>query len=138
MWTSVSREKAILYEKYLGWFNSTPRLRQVRFGPILLCFCVSLLLAGSGESQTLFTDVTERVGLQVFPGRSAANLVFVDYDNDGFQDVFIAENRFFPRRVGLFHNTGDGRFVDQTFLIPSDLHLEDGGAGSIWEIPGMR
>ena len=95
------------------------------------CLCTSLLLAEAGEAQ-IFTDVTEESGLQVFPGRSARNVVFVDYDNDGFQDVFITENEFFPRRIGLYHNTGNGRFVDQTFLIPSDLHLEAGGSGAIF------
>ena len=51
--------------------------------------CLSLLLAGAAPAQTFFTDVTEEVGLDLFPGRQARNIVFVDYDNDGFQDVFI-------------------------------------------------
>lgn len=102
--------------------------------PIRLCsafFCASLLLVSAGGAQTLFTDVTEQVGLQVFPGDHARNIVFVDYNNDGLLDVCITENRP-ARRIGLFRNTGDGRFVDQTFLIPSDLHVEDGGAGAIF------
>ena len=33
----------------------------------------------------LFTDITEQVGLLDFPGNSARNTVFVDYDNDGFR-----------------------------------------------------
>jgi len=95
-------------------------------------FCCTLLWARSGIGETFFTDVTEQVGLHEFPGRSARNVVFVDYDNDGFQDVFITENRYSTRRIGLFHNTGDGRFVDQTFLVPTDLHVEEGGAGAIF------
>ena len=91
-----------------------------------------LLLASQLPAQTLFTDVTEEVGLDAFPGHSARNVVFVDYDNDGHLDVFFTENAFSPRRIGLFHNTGDGRFVDQTFRVPFDLHLEKGGSGGIF------
>ena len=51
--------------------------------------CVGLLLAGVGGAQTFFTDVTEQVGLERFRGDSARTMVFVDYDNDGLQDVFL-------------------------------------------------
>ena len=95
-------------------------------------FSVSLLLAVPVGAQTLFTDVTEQVGLDAFLGIEARNVVFVDYDNDGFQDVFITESEPSPRRIGLFHNTGDGRLEDQTFRVPADLHLEKGRAGSIF------
>jgi len=95
--------------------------------------CTSLPLAGQPAAQTLFTDVTERTGLDAFPGRSARNVVFVDYDNDGFQDVFIAENTTSgPKRVGLYRNMGDGRFVDQTFVMPPGLHAVDGRGGAIF------
>ncbi|MBT4503213.1 MAG: T9SS type A sorting domain-containing protein [Gemmatimonadetes bacterium] len=100
-----------------------------------LCWvsCLSWLLTGPVAAQTLFTDVTEQVGLDAFIGRSARNVVFVDYDNDGFQDVFVCENRYTtPRRSGLFHNTGDGRFVDQTFRLPTDHHLANGSGGAIF------
>jgi len=97
-----------------------------------ILLALSLLVIRSANTQPLFTDVTEPVGLEAFPGRNARNVVFVDYDNDGFQDVFITENRSSARRIGLFHNTGDGRFVDQTFRMPTDLHIRDGGAGAIF------
>jgi len=102
---------------------------------IVLCsafICISLLLASPVTAQTLFTDVTEQVGLDAFPGRSARNVVFVDYDNDGFQDVFFTENRSSARRIGLFHNNGDGRLVDQTFRVPADLHVREGEGGGIF------
>ena len=104
-----------------------------RLIPIFSVFVyVSLLLTGMGEAQTLFTDVTGQVGLDAFLGRDARNVVFVDYDNDGFQDVFITENRSSARRIGLFHNTGDGRLEDQTFRVPTDLHIRTGSSGSIF------
>ena len=94
--------------------------------------CLCWLLAGPVAAQTLFTDMTEQVGLDAFLGRSGRNVVFVDYDNDGFQDLFICENRYEPRRSGLFHNTGDGRFEDQTFRLPADLHLANGSSGAVF------
>ncbi len=96
------------------------------------CCWTSLLLAAAAGAQTFFTDVTEEVELQVFPGGiEARNLVFVDYNNDGFQDVFATEKRGegLGRRIGLFHNTGDGHFTDQTAFIPTHLHTSTFGFG---------
>jgi hypothetical protein len=93
---------------------------------------VSLLLAVPVAGQTLFTDLTEQVGLDAFSGEEARNVVFVDFDNDGLQDVFITENEFSPRRIALYHNTGDGRLVDQTFRLPAEFNLKSGGAGSVF------
>jgi hypothetical protein len=57
-----------------------------------------------------FEDVTEKAGL------SGANLGFSfgvaigDYDNDGFEDIFIAN----AGANTLYHNNGDGTFIDVT------------------------
>jgi hypothetical protein len=55
-----------------------------------------------------FEDVTERAGVQ---GKGYGYGVAVgDYDNDGFEDLFVTEyggNR-------LYHNNGDGTFTDVT------------------------
>ena len=94
-------------------------------------FGIGLLLAGSVSAQTIFTEATEEIGIRL-AGRSARNIVFVDYDNDGLQDIFLGENTYFDRQIALFHNTGGGRSVDQTALIPNDLHQADGGSGAIF------
>jgi len=102
---------------------------------IILCCAfvfVSLLLAVPLAGQTLFTDVTEQTELGAFVGEEARNVVFVDFDNDGFQDVFITENEFSPRRIALYHNTGDGGLEDQTFRLPAEFNLKSGGSGSIF------
>ena len=55
-----------------------------------------------------FRDVTARSGL----GRSvwAAGITVADYDNDGFDDIFIT---CWGQNI-LFHNQGDGTFKDVT------------------------
>ena len=107
------------------------RLTEVGLSPFLWCLTASLLTAGSGSAQPLFTEATEQLGIRL-AGRSARNLVFVDYDNDGLQDIFLGENTFADRQIALFHNTGGGRSVNQTDLIPSDLHKADGGSGGVF------
>jgi len=55
-----------------------------------------------------FTDVTRKAGLK----RSgwAGSVTIADYDNDGFEDVFIT---YWGSNV-LYHNNGDGTFTDVT------------------------
>ena len=55
-----------------------------------------------------FTDVTERAGLTRTGWASAVTVG--DYDNDGFDDLFIT---YYGRNV-LYHNNGDGTFTDVT------------------------
>jgi enediyne biosynthesis protein E4 len=55
-----------------------------------------------------FTDVTEKAGL-TFTGWASAVTVG-DYDNDGFDDLFIT---CYGHNV-LYHNNGDGTFSDVT------------------------
>src|SRR5207248_1011531 len=55
-----------------------------------------------------FTDVTQRAGLAIsMYGMGAA---IGDYDNDGFDDVFITA----VGQSRLFHNNGNGTFIDVT------------------------
>ncbi|MDR3718832.1 MAG: CRTAC1 family protein [Bryobacteraceae bacterium] len=55
-----------------------------------------------------FTDVTEKAGLA---GTGYDTGVAVaDYDNDGFQDIFVGG----VHRNTLYHNNGDGTFTDVT------------------------
>ena len=53
-----------------------------------------------------FTDVSKSSGVSVKPGNGLGVLTF-DYDNDGWQDIFIA-NDSMPNF--LFHNNRDGTF----------------------------
>ena len=55
-----------------------------------------------------FTDVTEKAGLTRTGWASAVTVG--DYDNDGFDDLFIT---YYGHSV-LYHNNGDGTFTDVT------------------------
>lgn len=55
-----------------------------------------------------FTDVTKQAGLERTGW--ASSVTIADYDNDGFEDVFIT---YFGQNA-LYHNNGNGTFTDVT------------------------
>ncbi len=59
-----------------------------------------------------FTDVSKLSGVGLKPGNGLGVVTF-DYDNDGWQDIFIA-NDAIPNF--LFHNNGDGSFTEIGYL----------------------
>ncbi|MFQ6615347.1 MAG: FG-GAP-like repeat-containing protein [Fidelibacterota bacterium] len=58
-------------------------------------------------------------------GVRGLDAVFLDADNDGFQDLLIAgtpqDTAQTQRGLWLFHNTGEGRYVDASSLLPGDM-----------------
>ena len=105
---------------------------------ITLCgiSCVELALAGPLAAQTLFTEVAEQTGLEGFRPYPR-DMTFVDYDNDGLQDVFLVGDGWYPppqrpRQIGLFRNTGEGRFTDETALLPVEVNAVIGGGGAVF------
>ena len=73
-----------------------------------------------------FTDVTERAGL-VRTGW-AAGVSVGDYDNDGYEDLFIT---YWGENV-LYHNNGDGTFTDVTKKAGVGLNRTHWGTGCAW------
>ena len=73
-----------------------------------------------------FTDVTEKTGL----ARSgwASGVTVGDYDNDGFDDLFIT---YYGRNV-LYHNNGDGTFSDVTERAGLGQSATRYGSGCTW------
>ncbi len=63
-----------------------------------------------------FTDVTAEAGLKIWGPAFTAS--WVDYDCDGYLDLFVANNLggLFDRKTPnrLFHNNGDGTFTEVT------------------------
>lgn len=61
-----------------------------------------------------FTNIAEAAGLtNPSEGRGMA-AVACDYDNDGFLDVYVAND---TNRNFLYHNNGDGTFTDESLFI---------------------
>jgi hypothetical protein len=55
-----------------------------------------------------FEDVSAKSGIEE-PGGKALGVAFADFDNDGFMDIFVANDSV---RQSLYHNKGDGTFED--------------------------
>ena len=73
-----------------------------------------------------FTDVTEKAGL-VRAGWASA-VTIGDYDNDGFDDVFIT---YYGHNV-LYRNNGDGTFTDVTEKAGLRQRVVRYGSGCTW------
>ena len=64
------------------------------------------------KSDGTFEDVSARAGV-ADPEGKALGVAFADFDNDGFVDVFVANDN---ARQFLFRNKGDGTFEDVALL----------------------
>jgi hypothetical protein len=64
-----------------------------------------------GHCDATFTDVTDKAGVGLKEFTYAAS--FVDYDNDGFLDIYCANYGVGAKNV-LYRNNGDGTFADVT------------------------
>jgi hypothetical protein len=73
-----------------------------------------------------FTDVTTRAGLLRTGWASAVTVG--DYDNDGFDDIFIT----YYGHNALYHNNGDGTFSDVTAKAGLDQAAVRYGSGCTW------
>ena len=66
----------------------------------------SILYHNNGDGT--FTDVSQRSGIAAKKGR-ALGVAFADFDEDGFTDVFVANDGM---QQYLFHNNGNGTFTE--------------------------
>jgi len=73
-----------------------------------------------------FTDVTDKAGLA--GGGDDIGVAIGDYDNDGFEDIFVAG----IYRNTLYHNNGDGTFTDVT--TKAGLNKPDKEHGPLWSV----
>jgi hypothetical protein len=73
-----------------------------------------------------FTDVTEKAGLTHVGWASAVTVG--DYDNDGFDDLFVT---YYGHNV-LYHNNGDGTFTDVTEKAGLAEEAVRYGSGCTW------
>ncbi len=61
-----------------------------------------------------FTDVSEKAGIVLLPEKHyALGVISVDYDNDGWPDLYVACD---STASILYHNNHDGTFADRAFM----------------------
>ncbi len=80
----------------------------------------NLLYRNNGDGT--FTDVTQPAGLTL-DRQLTLSAAFVDYNRDGFQDIFLANDKEnVPNQ--LYRNRGDGTFQDVSIASNMDLRMD--------------
>lgn len=93
-----------------------------------------------------FTDITKSAGIdfihtngaygeRLMPETIGSGIAFIDYDNDGDQDIFLVNSTYWPGHAqsgpkptqALYQNDGKGRFKDVTQI--NGLNLNTYGMG---------
>jgi enediyne biosynthesis protein E4 len=106
-------------------------------GPLLLPSGSGAPAAGSG---VIFRDVTQAAGLRFvhnngafgkkyLPETLGPGVAFIDYDGDGWPDIFLVNGRDWPGHAQkhttpkLYHNNHDGTFTDVTHKAGLDVEM---------------
>lgn len=79
----------------------------------------NLLYRNNGDGT--FTEVGASAGI-VQSGDLSFCSAFFDYDNDGWQDIYIANDKLGTRNY-MYHNNGDGTFTDTSAATGTDLYM---------------
>ena len=74
------------------------------------------------ENNGTFTDVTLSAGLASI-GYLTQSAAFIDYDRDGFQDLFLANDKDELPNI-LYRNRGNGTFQDVSIASGMDLFMD--------------
>ncbi len=97
-------------------------------------FFLLLFIWGDASAQTTFTDVSVQSGVrQVTPTWGAC---FVDFNNDGLDDIYTNNHHYYSRLAGveipgsLFLNNGNLTFTD--IALASGLVVEGDLHGAVW------
>jgi len=97
----------------------------------LLAVAAPFALTAPPSPSIHFTDITQKAGIhfthnngafgrKFLPETMGPGVALIDYDNDGWQDIFIVNGTAWPGHPGrattpaLYHNNHDGTFTDVT------------------------
>ena len=119
-------------------------MRRVTWGVLgFLCAGAALAQAprdAAGNSSITFRDVTQKAGIhfvhnngaygkKYLPETMGPGVAFIDYDRDGWPDVFVVNGTDWPGHASkrstpkLFHNNHDGTFTDVTHKAGLDVEM---------------
>jgi len=112
---------------------------------MLLLVCGAAVFAQSARktdtgSTITFRDITQQAGIhfvhnngafgkKYLPETMGPGVAFIDYDNDGWQDIFIVNGKNWPGQPSkhstpkLYHNNHDGTFTDVTHKAGLDVEM---------------
>jgi enediyne biosynthesis protein E4 len=112
---------------------------------ILLASCAVAALAETGSdapgtASITFRDITQKAGIhfvhnngafgkKYLPETMGPGVAFIDYDNDGWPDIFIVNGTNWPGRPSkhstpkLYHNNHDRTFTDVTHKAGLDVEM---------------
>lgn len=97
---------------------------------MLLCIALAFLPFSSawGQIQVNEVAISAGIGSEIYDSSPAHGLgaIWIDYDNDGFPDLFVPNGANLPSH--LYHNEGNGTFSNQDALLPSGMLGELTGA----------
>jgi len=119
-------------------------VKRTVFGMLLLV-CATPFLAqvpkdSAGSSSITFRDITQQAGIRFvhnngafgkkyLPETMGPGVALIDYDNDGWQDIFIVNGMDWPEHTSkhstpkLYHNNHDGTFTDVTHKAGLDIEI---------------
>jgi len=118
-------------------------VRTVLCAILLACAGFGLPQAGKdspGDSTITFQDVTQKAGInfvhnngafgkKYLPETMGPGVAFIDYDNDGWPDIFLVNGMDWPGHASkhstpkLYHNNHDGTFTDVTHKAGLDVEM---------------
>jgi enediyne biosynthesis protein E4 len=110
---------------------------------LLLCFSVLFPVtarAQNAQAGVQFVDVTAKAGIRFvhnngafgkkfLPETMGPGVAFIDYDNDGWPDIFLVNGTDWPGHITkhttpkLYHNNHDGTFTDVTHKAGLDVEM---------------
>jgi hypothetical protein len=118
---------------------------RIAFGGMLLLVFIAPLMGQSAKnsaaiSTITFKDITQQAGIhfvhnngaygkKYLPETMGPGVAFIDYDNDGWPDIFIVNGTDWPGHPSkrstpkLYHNNHNGTFTDVTHKAGLDIEM---------------
>jgi hypothetical protein len=111
----------LLVTRYMDWSLATSKscAKQTYCPPGEFPAVTNVLYRNRGDGT--FEDVSQKSGIAGKKGRSLG-VAFGDYDNDGFPDIFVANDGM---EEFLWHNNGNGTFTERA--LDAGVALSDDG-----------